>query len=77
VARKAVTFAGFGRTGFAYPELPRDVLEKGAVDAKKVCVSCSLCSEVMGQGGSTGCYAKDREVYGPMLKEHRASRKEH
>ena len=77
VARKAATFAGFGRTGFAYPELPRDVLEKGAVDAKKVCVSCSLCSEVMGQGGSTGCYAKDREVYGPMLKEHRASRKEH
>ena len=76
VARKAVTFAGFGRTGFAYPELPRDVLEKGAVDPKKVCVSCSLCSEVMSQGGSTGCYAKDREVYGPMLKEHRASRKE-
>lgn len=71
--RKAVTFAGFGRTGFAYPDLPRDVMEKGTIDHKKVCVSCSLCSEVMAQGGPTGCYAKDREVYGPLLKEHRAS----
>ena len=77
VARRAVTLAGFGRTGFAYPGLPKDVLEKGAVDPKKVCVSCSLCSEVMSQGGPTGCYAKDRDVYGPILKEHRASRKTH
>jgi 2,4-dienoyl-CoA reductase (NADPH2) len=75
VGKKAATMAGFGRTAFAYPGLPRDVMEKGAVDPGKVCVSCSLCSEVMSQGGSTGCYAKDREVYGPMLKEHRASRK--
>lgn len=73
VEKGDVTFAGFGRTAFAYPDLPRDVLEKGAPDPKKACVSCSLCSEVMGQGGSTGCYAKDREVYGPMLKEHRAA----
>ena len=73
VERKAVTFAGFGRTVFAYPEMPRDVMEKGAVDSGKICVSCSLCSEVMSQGGAAGCYAKDREVYGPILKEHRAS----
>lgn len=75
IEKKAATIAGFGRTAFAYPDLPRDVMEKGAVDPGKVCVSCSLCSEVMSQGGSTGCYAKDREVYGPMLKEHRASRR--
>lgn len=68
------TLAGFGRTCFAYPELPKDVRDKGKADPKRVCVSCSLCSEVMSQGGSTGCYAKDREVYGPMLKAHRASR---
>ena len=73
VEKGDVTFAGFGRTAFAYPDLPRDVLEKGEADPKKVCVSCSLCSEVMAQGGSTGCYAKDREIYGPMLKEHRAA----
>jgi len=75
IEKKAATIAGFGRTAFAYPDLPRDVMEKGAGDPGKVCVSCSLCSEVMSQGGSTGCYAKDREVYGPMLKEHRASRR--
>ena len=74
VRRGATTFAGFGRTAFAYPGLPKDIREKGAPDPRKVCVCCSLCSEVMGQGGSTGCYAKDREVYGPMLTAHRAAR---
>ncbi len=72
--RQRATLAGFGRTCFAYPDLPKDVRGSGKADPKRVCVSCSLCSEVMSQGGSTGCYAKDREVYGPMLKAHRASR---
>ena len=65
------TFIGLGRELLAYPDMPRDIFEKGSVDKTKVCVTCSLCSEVMSQGGQAGCYAKDGEGYRERLKAHR------
>ncbi|MBO6053350.1 MAG: flavin oxidoreductase/NADH oxidase [Clostridia bacterium] len=61
--------AGFGRMAFAYPDLARDILEKGALDPAKVCLTCSQCTAMMRRMHATGCPIRDREVYLPMLRE--------
>jgi 2,4-dienoyl-CoA reductase-like NADH-dependent reductase (Old Yellow Enzyme family) len=63
VASGKVSMAGFGRMGLAYPDFAKDILEKGKMDPRKVCITCSLCSQVMAKGGQVGCYIRDREVY--------------
>lgn len=62
-------FAGFGRMIFAYPEFAKDIMEKGCLDADKICICCSKCTEVMRAGGTPGCVIRDREVYMPIYKE--------
>jgi len=61
--------AGFGRMSFAYPDLANDIIEKGAIDRKKCCVACSLCTKIMRGGKTTGCPVRDQEVYLPILRE--------
>ncbi len=61
--------AGFGRMAFAYPDFARDILEKGALDPKKVCLTCSKCTMIMRRIHATGCPVRDREVYLPMYRE--------
>ena len=61
--------AGFGRMAFAYPDFARDILEKGALDPGKVCVTCSNCTVMMRKMHATGCPIRDREIYLPMLRE--------
>jgi 2,4-dienoyl-CoA reductase-like NADH-dependent reductase (Old Yellow Enzyme family) len=63
------SFIGLGRSAFAYPEAPIDLMDKGSLDPKKVCVSCSRCTEMMRVGGSAGCVMKDKEIYGKQYKE--------
>jgi len=54
---------GFGRGAFAYPDMPKDIMEKGEMDKKKVCVACSGCTELMRAESPTGCVVRDREYY--------------
>lgn len=63
------TFAGFGRMAFAYPDFARDILEKGAMDPGKVCITCSLCTTLMRMGGTAGCPVRDCAVYAPLFGE--------
>ncbi len=65
------TLIGFGRQGFAYPDFPRDLMRDGQFDPHKVCVCCSGCTQIMRDGGRTGCAIRDHEVYGPILAECR------
>jgi len=69
-AKKAgmIDAAGFGRMAFAYPDFARDILEKGALDTKKVCVTCSKCTAIMRKIHATGCPIRDRE-YTPVYQE--------
>jgi len=71
------SFIGMGRSAFAYPEAPLDMLEKGKMDPKKVCISCSRCSEMMRMGGTAGCVMKDKEIYGKRYKILLLERKSH
>lgn len=63
-----VTLVGVGRMGFAYPDFARDILREGKMYPEKVCVACSACTQIMRDGGRTGCVVRDNEVYGPIFR---------
>jgi NADPH-dependent glutamate synthase beta subunit-like oxidoreductase/2,4-dienoyl-CoA reductase-like NADH-dependent reductase (Old Yellow Enzyme family) len=62
------TLVGQGRGSFAYPDSVRDILETGAMDAKKCCVTCSGCTQIMRDGAKTGCVVRDSEIYGEQYR---------
>ncbi|MBQ7338645.1 MAG: flavin oxidoreductase/NADH oxidase [Clostridia bacterium] len=62
--------AGFGRLILAYPDLARDILRDGKLYPEKICMACSMCTQIMRQkGGTPGCVIRDAEVYAPIYKE--------
>jgi 2,4-dienoyl-CoA reductase-like NADH-dependent reductase (Old Yellow Enzyme family) len=61
--------AGFGRQSFAYPDFPKDILSKGAMDRNKCCITCAKCTGLMRFGGQAGCVIKDSKVYLPLWRE--------
>jgi 2,4-dienoyl-CoA reductase-like NADH-dependent reductase (Old Yellow Enzyme family) len=67
----SATFVGLGRESFAYPDAPIDLLKKGTMDPKKVCIACSKCTQIMRDGGKTGCVVRDREIYLKIYNEGR------
>ena len=67
-----VTLVGAGRMSFAYPDFARDLLRQGRLEPQKVCVACSACTQIMRDGGRTGCVPRDAEVYEPIYKAGRA-----
>jgi NADPH-dependent glutamate synthase beta subunit-like oxidoreductase/2,4-dienoyl-CoA reductase-like NADH-dependent reductase (Old Yellow Enzyme family) len=62
------TLVGQGRGSFAYPDSVQDILEKGAMDPKKCCVTCSGCTQIMRDGAMTGCVVRDKEIYGEQYR---------
>jgi hypothetical protein len=60
--------AGFGRMAFAYPDFVKDIIEKGEMDKKKCCVTCSLCTKIMRGGGFVGCPVRDEAYKGELKK---------
>lgn len=76
VSEGRATFVGLGRELLAYPDMPNDILRGMPVDKTKLCVTCSLCSEIMAHGGVAGCYVRDRQEYDKFLKQYRAQGRE-
>jgi NADPH-dependent glutamate synthase beta subunit-like oxidoreductase/2,4-dienoyl-CoA reductase-like NADH-dependent reductase (Old Yellow Enzyme family) len=72
-ANGLITLAGAGRMAFAYPDFARDILNKGKMFPEKVCVACSACTQIMRDGGKTGCVVRDNRVYGPIFEHGRMS----
>ena len=71
IADGSCSMVGIGRQAFAYPDLPRDVLQNGNVDSKKSCIACSKCTQIMRDHGRSGCVIRDAKVYAPLFKEAR------
>ena len=63
VASGIADFVGYGRVSLAYPSLFRDYLD-GKFDAKKCCIACSRCTELMRAGCVSGC-----AVFNPYYKK--------
>jgi 2,4-dienoyl-CoA reductase-like NADH-dependent reductase (Old Yellow Enzyme family) len=54
---------GVGRLALAYPDFARDLMDNGALNPKKVCLTCSGCSELLRAGQPAGCVVRDKRVY--------------
>lgn len=54
-----VDTVGLGRMVLSYPRLPADALEKGKLDAKRLCRTFSDCTSAPRQGLVSGCYPLD------------------
>jgi len=72
-ANGLTTLVGAGRMAFAYPDFARDIVTDGKMYPEKVCVSCSACTQIMRDAGTTGCVVRDNEVYGPIFERGRMS----
>ena len=64
-------FVGLGRMAIAYPDFANDILSDRKLDAKKICITCSSCSQIMRDGGKVGCVIRDAKIYGPIFKKCR------
>ena len=67
-----VSLIGGGRMSFAYPEFAREVVHGRPLDPEKVCVACSACTQIMRDGGRSGCVPRDAAIYEPIYKAGRA-----
>ncbi|MHC4425592.1 MAG: oxidoreductase [Planctomycetota bacterium] len=72
-AHGLATLIGAGRMAFAYPDFAKDIITTGTMYPEKVCVSCSACTQIMRDGGTTGCVVRDNKVYGPIFERGRMS----
>jgi 2,4-dienoyl-CoA reductase (NADPH2) len=61
--KKQASLVGLGRLSFAYPGFAEDLRAKGALDPKKICLTCSGCSELLHAGRPAGCVVRDKSVY--------------
>lgn len=61
INQNKASFIGLGRSSFAYPDAPNDLMHTGRLNPKKVCISCSKCIEFMRLGVPTGCWMRDEE----------------
>ena len=52
-------FVGLGRMMLAYPDLPADVLDKGQLDARRICRTFSDCTNGPRNGMVSGCFPLD------------------
>jgi len=64
IKRGEASLIGLGRSSFAYPDAPKELMSSGEMDQKKACITCSRCSELMRHGHVSGCVVHDTEIYG-------------
>jgi len=62
------TLIGQGRGSFAYPDSPMDIMQHGGMNARKCCITCSGCTQLMRDSMHTGCVVRDSEIYGPEYR---------
>ena len=60
---------GFGREAFAYPDFADDILFNRGLKAKRVCITCSKCTELKAAQKNTGCVVRDPAIYLKFYQE--------
>lgn len=72
LAAGSCSFMGLGRSSFAYPDAPHDLMTTGKMEPNKCCITCSKCTQIMRDHGTTGCAIRDAELYMPLYKAFNA-----
>lgn len=62
----------FGRMSFANPGFANQIIKDGRMDAKKTCVACGKCGDLIRAGKPTGCVVRDTETYLGYYMEYMA-----
>jgi NADPH-dependent glutamate synthase beta subunit-like oxidoreductase/2,4-dienoyl-CoA reductase-like NADH-dependent reductase (Old Yellow Enzyme family) len=62
---------GVGRMALAYPDYARELMERRELTPTKLCITCSSCTQIMRDGGRSGCPVRDSEIYGPIYQAGR------
>jgi len=71
IRKRNIQIVGLGRQAFAYPDFAKEIIETGKLDRRHTCITCSGCTQIMRDGGMTGCVPFDSQVYGPIYREGR------
>jgi len=80
IQRDLISFLGVGRLALANPGFAYELFSKGALAPEALCITCSSCTQIMRDGGRTGCVIRDRPIYGPIYRSGRrgsTNRREH
>ncbi|MCX8052421.1 MAG: NAD(P)-binding protein, partial [Armatimonadetes bacterium] len=77
IRRGSMRIVGLGRQAFAYPGFANEIIETGKLERRHTCITCSSCTQIMRDGGRTGCVPFDSEIYGPIYREGRRRSLEH
>jgi len=67
-----INLVGIGRLALAHPSFANELARTGNLTPEKLCITCSFCTQIMKDGGQTGCVTRDHEVYGPIYRAGRA-----
>ncbi|QTQ12624.1 flavin oxidoreductase/NADH oxidase [Treponema parvum] len=59
----------FGRMAFADPDFANEIVKKGRIDPKRVCLTCGKCGDLIRSHKPTGCVIRDSKTYMPFYKE--------
>jgi len=71
VESERTSLIGLGRGSIACPGWVNALAADGVLDPRKVCVSCSKCSQMLRAGCAVGCAVQDAEVYQSEYREAR------
>ena len=63
----------WGRMSLANPAFPKQILEEGRMDAKRTCVACGKCGDLIRAGKPTGCVVRDTDIYLKYYREYTAT----
>ena len=65
----------FGRMAFADPDFANEIIREGRIDAKRVCLTCGMCGDLIRAHKPTGCVVRDGELFRPFYKEFQEEQK--
>jgi 2,4-dienoyl-CoA reductase-like NADH-dependent reductase (Old Yellow Enzyme family) len=76
VENEKASLIGLGRESLAYPDWVNALAADGCLDARRVCVCCSKCSQMLRAGCPVGCAVHDADSYQAHYREARKRAKE-
>ncbi len=65
----------FGRMAFANPAFANEIVKEGRLEAKKVCLTCGMCGELIRAHKPTGCVVREPEIFRPFYQEFQEEKK--
>jgi 2,4-dienoyl-CoA reductase (NADPH2) len=76
VERGKASLIGLGREALAYPDWTNALAAEGLLDPRRVCLSCSKCSQMLRAGTPVGCAVRDAAIYQAEFRKARKLAKE-